>query len=154
VTARTGQPRDGSPGRHGGLGGQASRRRPIGSAPPCPDTRHLDALLLHEFQHVKLHGLIDMYDLFDPSDVRRMPVPWRPDPRPVEGVLHGAYAHLALAHLWRSRGDSGRVEYLRLRDWVSKAAEALVRAGSLTPDGELFVALMFAAARDHPGSGP
>lgn len=114
------------------------------------DAARMDALLLHEFQHVKLHALIDMYDLFDPSDVRRMRVPWRPDPRPVEGVLHGAYAHLALAHLWRSRGESGRIEYLRFRDWVSEAAEALAKAGSLTPDGERFVAVMFDAARDEP----
>ncbi len=141
------------PGHAGNRG--ATARQAFGSvAVALPrDPGHLDALLLHEFQHVKLHALIDMYDLFDPTDVRRMPVPWRPDPRPVEGVLHGTYAHLALAHLWRSRGESGGVEYLKFRDWVSEAAETMAKAGSLTPDGERFVALMLAAARDNPGPG-
>lgn len=56
-----------------------------------------------------------------------------------------------LAHLWRSRGTPGRAEYLRLRDWVSDAVDALGKAGSLTPAGKHFVELMLAAARDDPG---
>jgi hypothetical protein len=60
---------------------------------------------------------------------------------------------LALAHLWLSRGAPGSIEYLRFRDGVSETAEALAKAGSLTPDGERFVALMFAAVRDDQDPG-
>jgi uncharacterized protein len=107
----------------------------------------LDELILHEFQHVKLHALLDLHDLFDPADRRRLPVPWRDDPRPVEGILHGAYAHLALTHLHRSRGPAGRDLYLRYRSWVCDAAVTLSATGALTGDGERFVAGMHAAAQ-------
>jgi uncharacterized protein len=106
----------------------------------------LEELILHEFQHVKLHALLDLYDLFDPADRRLLRVPWRDDPRPVEGILHGAYAYLALMHLHRSRGPAGRDLYLRYRTWVCEAAIALSATGALTSDGERFVAGMRTAA--------
>jgi uncharacterized protein len=105
----------------------------------------LGELLLHEFQHVKFNALLDMYQLFDPSYTGRLRVPWREDPRPVEGALHGTYAFLALTHLRRSRGRDGRAEYLRLRSWVGSVTEALTATGALTRDGERFVAGMIAA---------
>lgn len=110
------------------------------------DSGHLDELLLHEFQHVKLNGLLDLYDLFDPKDPRRLRVPWRDDPRPIEGALHGTYAYLALVHLWRSRGPAKRELYDRHRSWVCQAASDLVAMGALTAAGERFVAGMHAAA--------
>jgi uncharacterized protein len=106
----------------------------------------LDALLLHEFQHVKLNALLDLYDLFDASDGRRLRVPWRPDPRPVEGALHGAYAHLATTHLLRSSGPTTREPYLGHRSWVCRTSDALLASGVLTAAGERFVARMHAAA--------
>jgi uncharacterized protein len=108
-------------------------------------------LLLHEFQHVKFNAVLDLYDLFDPAYQGRLRVPWREDPRPVEGLLHGTYAFLALTHLRRSRGRAGLVDYLLLRSWVCDASEALSATGALTPDGERFVAGM-AAALDGGGS--
>lgn len=83
-----------------------------------PDSRDLDALLLHEFQHVKLNALLDMHTLFHPAYTQRLHVPWRKDPRPVEGVLHGTYAYLAMAHLRKSEGPEARAEYLQYRSWV------------------------------------
>jgi uncharacterized protein len=106
----------------------------------------LDELLLHEFQHVKLHALAHLQDLFDTKDARRLKVPWRPDARPVEGVLHGLYAHLALAHLARSRGQAQRDRYLRYQAWVCDVSADLAATGALTPLGERFVAGMHAAA--------
>jgi uncharacterized protein len=105
-------------------------------------------LLLHEFQHVKFNAVLDLYELFDPAYRGRLRVPWREDPRPAEGALHGTYAFLALAHLRRSQG---RADYLRLRSWVCGASEALSATCALTPDGERFVAGM-AAALDGGGS--
>ncbi len=86
-----------------------------------------------------------MYELFDPSYTQRLRVPWREDPRPVEGALHGTYAFLALTHLRRSQGRASHAEYLRLRSWVGSVAEALSATGALTRDGERFVGGMAAA---------
>ncbi|GIE07131.1 hypothetical protein Adu01nite_84810 [Paractinoplanes durhamensis] len=97
-------------------------------------------LMVHEFQHVKLGALADHVDLYDPGFQARFRVGWRPDPRPVEGVLHGAYAHLAVAELWRSRpGEPAREKYLHYRDWTAEAAETLLASGALTGSGERFV---------------
>jgi len=108
------------------------------------DVETLSGLLIHEMQHVKLTALCDLFDLFDREDRRRFPVPWRADPRPVEAVLHGTYAHLALADLWRSRsartphGEARRL-FLMYRSWVDKGIDALLNVGTLTPHGERFV---------------
>jgi uncharacterized protein len=108
------------------------------------DVGKLSELLVHEMQHVKLTALSDLFDLFDRSDDTMFAVPWRADPRPAEGALHGTYAHLAIAELWRSRSrrtsaaEAHRL-FLMYRSWVENAIEALLTAGALTPQGERFV---------------
>ena len=108
------------------------------------DPGSLGELLLHEMQHVKLGALIAMYDLFEPDDGSRYSVPWRPDPRPFEGALHGAYAHLGVAELWRIRvlaapDERAEKRYRTYRCWVEGALETLLAAGRLRPLGERFV---------------
>jgi len=115
------------------------------------DTDMLGELLVHEMQHAKLSALCDLFDLFDPSDGTMFRVPWRPDLRPVEGVLHGTYAHLAVAELWRSRSEhrpdgKARDAYLMYRTWVDNAIEDLLNSGALTPQGKHFVDGMCATA--------
>jgi uncharacterized protein len=112
------------------------------------DPAGFEEMLVHEFQHAKLFGLCDLYELVDKADTQRLRVPWRQDPRPVEGVLHGTYAHLALAQLNWSRGAAGRLAWLRYRTWVCDACEALYETKALTRDGERFVAGILAAAQD------
>ena len=73
-----------------------------------PDDATLAVLLVHEVQHLKLSAVLDVCDLFDRDDTRTLGVPWRDDPRPVEGVLHGVYAHLAVADVWRPPPRPGR----------------------------------------------
>jgi uncharacterized protein len=112
----------------------------------------LAELLLHEFQHVKLNALLDLCRLFEPSCRSRLRVPWRQDPRPVEGVLHGLYAYLAVTHLHRSRGQSARASYLRFRSWVADAAaELLGIEDALTPAGRRFVTGLATAAESGGG---
>ncbi|MEV4756104.1 FxsB family cyclophane-forming radical SAM/SPASM peptide maturase [Micromonospora sp. NPDC049559] len=103
----------------------------------------LAVLLVHEFQHVKLGAVLDLCDLVDPTERVRLVVPWRPDPRPVEGVLQGTYAHLAIAEIWRARpGDVAAERFRMYRDWTAGAVEALLATGGLTGDGERFVRRM------------
>jgi uncharacterized protein len=125
----------------------ATARRAFGAvAVALPaDPRYLDELLVHEFQHAKLFALCDLYELYDITDTQLLSVPWRPDPRPVDGVLHGVYAHLALAQLSRSRGAAGHDSWLRYESWVRRACDALWETEALTPDGERFVTGMLAA---------
>lgn len=108
------------------------------------DVDALSELLLHEMQHVKLAALCNLVELFDRTDGRRFPVSWRPDRRPVEGLLHGTYAHLAVAELWRSRtrrwpDGAARQLFLRYRSWVEEAIETLLNSGTLMPAGDRFV---------------
>lgn len=112
------------------------------------EARAADELLIHEFQHVKLNGLLDMYELFDATSTERLRVPWRDDPRPVEGALHGIYAHLAVSHYWQARGAAHRQKYLRYRSWVRDAADALAATGVLSKQGERFVAGMVRGTED------
>jgi uncharacterized protein len=130
----------------GGLRQSGTARQAFGAvAVALPDDPgSLCELLLHEMQHVKLTALGDLFDMFDRADDRRFRVPWRGDARPVEGVLHGTYAYLAVAELWRSRATAapdGQVldRYRTYRSWVEDAIETLLHAGSLLPAGERFV---------------
>ncbi|MEH0827870.1 MULTISPECIES: FxsB family cyclophane-forming radical SAM/SPASM peptide maturase [unclassified Micromonospora] len=110
---------------------------------PAPDDAALAVLLVHEVQHLKLHAVLDVCDLFDRHDRRRLNVPWRADPRPVEGVLHGTYAHLAVADVWRRRpGGVAAAAYRRYRDWTDGALGALLDLGALTAAGERFAQRM------------
>jgi uncharacterized protein len=109
----------------------------------------LSELLVHEMQHVKLAGLCVLFDLFDRTDRALFRVPWRPDPRPVEGFLHGTYAHLALAELWRSRSrrtadPAARRLSRKYQSWVAEAIDVLLGAPALLPPGQRFVNGMLA----------
>ena len=106
--------------------------------------------LVHEFQHIKLCGLLDMVTLIGPCE-ERVYAPWRPDPRPAVGLLHGLYAHLGIARFWSVQRDvasepdailRAQVAFERWRRTIEPAASTLERTGCLTPAGEQFVALL------------
>jgi uncharacterized protein len=120
----------------------------IGAALPA-DPVTLALLLMHEFQHVKLGAVLDLYDLFDPDDKRLFHAPWRKDPRPLEGLLQGTYAHLAVSEFWRVRAGLGEYDeaeaaerYERWRAHTAAAIETLANSGSLTPLGMRFAGQM------------
>jgi uncharacterized protein len=116
------------------------------------DPGSMSELLLHEMQHVKLAALGDLYDLVDRADGSRFLVPWRSDARPIEGLLHGTYAHLAIAELWRFRARAAPhgpapERYRTYRSWVEDAIDTMLNAGSLLPAGERFVEGMRATVK-------
>jgi uncharacterized protein len=102
----------------------------------------LAMLLIHEFQHGKLGALLDLCDLFDVDSGVRVTVGWRPDPRPIEGVLQGVYAHAAVADVYRARlgrdADTDRL-YAKYHQWTVSALADLRATGGLTLLGEDFV---------------
>ncbi|WP_042412844.1 FxsB family cyclophane-forming radical SAM/SPASM peptide maturase [Streptacidiphilus anmyonensis] len=123
-----------------------------------PDTdEYLALLLVHEFQHVKLGAIFDVDDLFDRRDTRTYCAPWRPDPRPFEGLFQGTYAHIAVVEYWGARTSElvetgagaeavahARGEYERWLRHTFDAVLTLAGSGSLTAQGERFVAAMHA----------
>ncbi|MET9344403.1 FxsB family cyclophane-forming radical SAM/SPASM peptide maturase [Nonomuraea sp. NPDC003804] len=124
----------------GGATSSASRHAFGAIATTLPDEgESLALLLLHEFQHVKLGAVLDLFDLFDARDARLFYAPWRDDPRPLEGLLQGAYAHLAVTDFWRRRDARA---FARWRADTAVAVETLLGAGTLTPLGMTFVAGM------------
>jgi HEXXH motif-containing protein len=115
----------------------------------------LAAALVHEVQHGKLAALSDLVRLHTADPEPRHRVPWRPDPRPFEGVLQGAYAHLALADWWARAsfaGVTGAWEaHARYRRQVAAVLPDLVGSAHLTPAGREFTLAMAATER---GFGP
>jgi uncharacterized protein len=110
------------------------------------DAATLALLLMHEFQHVKLGAVLDMVDLYDRQHAGLYYAPWRPDLRPLEGLLQGTYAHLAVSDFWRARrhGVTGQseVQFALWRKHTAEAIDSLSGSQALTPLGMRFVAGM------------
>jgi uncharacterized protein len=122
----------------------------VGVALPA-DGEALALLLVHEFQHVKLGAMLDIFDLCDPDAAGRLfYAPWREDPRPVEALLQGAYAHLGVTDYWRARryraeGPDAFVAAERFARWralTAEAIETLGNSGALTDPGLRMVTQM------------
>jgi uncharacterized protein len=124
----------------------------IGAALPISEDI-LALLMMHEFQHVKLGAILDLFDLCDNSDQRLFYAPWRDDPRPLEALLQGTYAHIAVTDFWRARrhylsgppAEAAAVQFARWRTQTAEAIGTLAASGSLTPLGVRFVDGMRAA---------
>lgn len=133
----------------------ATARKAFGSVGIArPNTGdELALLLIHEFQHVKLGALLDLFDLFDPTDTRLYDVSWRDDKRPLEALLQGTYAHAAVTDVWRARRLRGEpadgsvsartagAQFVFWRDRTLQAVDVLIGSKSLTPLGERLVEL-------------
>jgi HEXXH motif-containing protein len=124
------------------------------SWPPDPVT--LAETLIHEFQHVKLCGLMDMVPMVE-SRGDRVYAPWRQDPRPAGGLLQGIYAHLGIVRFWAAQRhvETSPDEILRaqvhLARWgpaVDLAVQTLLETGCLTPDGTRFAKLLRTQGRE------
>jgi hypothetical protein len=106
--------------------------------------------LVHEFQHIKLCGLMDMLPLIEPSDERGY-APWRDDPRPMGGILQGVYAFTGIVRFWDAQRHletepdgilRASVLYERWRLAIELVAGPLLDKGFLTADGARFVTVL------------
>lgn len=86
----------------------------------------------------------------------RYPAPWRKDPRPLEGLLQGTYAHLAVSEFWRVRaglGESDQAEaakrYEHWRAHTAAGIETLANSDLLAPPGMRFASQMRIAIVAH-----
>jgi HEXXH motif-containing protein len=127
-------------------------------ASPPADGQALAVALVHEFQHAKLGALLDLLPLHDDSTEARYYAPWRDDPRPLGGLLHGAYAFLGVADFWRvqriasgGRSEFAQFEFVRWWERVRRVLDVIVESGRLTPEGIDFVGGMRATLERWPG---
>jgi len=120
--------------------------------PTGPDA--LALLLICGFQQMKLGAVLDLYDLFDPSDNRLFASPWGEGKQRLEDLFRDAYGHLAGSEFWHTRGlhmtggaaESARDHFLQWQADTAEAIETLMDSGSLTPLGTSFVGEMRHAA--------
>jgi HEXXH motif-containing protein len=103
--------------------------------------------LIHEFQHAKLCALIDLRPLFNRDAKTLFYAPWRPDPRPVGGLLHGIYAHMGVSDFWRARRRVAspnerlvaEIEFTRWLHQTLGSATRLQDHEELTAEGRWFL---------------
>ncbi|MFD3943672.1 aKG-HExxH-type peptide beta-hydroxylase [Streptomyces sp. NPDC058579] len=116
--------------------------------------------LVHEIHHSKLATLHELVPLYRQSRAAVHRVGWRPDARPIGGVLQGAYAHLALTDLWRRaataqalprpwRSSAGQ-QFDHIHDQVGEALVILLESDELTNEGREFAQQM---RRHHASLG-
>jgi HEXXH motif-containing protein len=112
------------------------------SPPPSPVIGA--AAIAHELRHAQLAAVMDLFALVEPEDGRYYAA-WRPDPRPVHGLLHGVYAHLGLSAFWATEarsagpGSEAEVQLARWRRGAHEGAHTLLDQAKLTPLGRRFV---------------
>ncbi|WP_405938807.1 HEXXH motif-containing putative peptide modification protein [Streptomyces sp. NBC_00726] len=104
--------------------------------------------LVHELQHTKLAALCALVPLHHEDATPRHFAPWRPDPRPFDGLLQGAYSHLALADYWQrfalharrvAHRDPAWAEHARCRQQVGAVLPVLAGSAALTAEGRTLV---------------
>ena len=101
--------------------------------------------VVHELQHSKLNALLDLVPLQKPDADRLCYAPWRRDPRPLGGLLHGIYAFTGVAEFWRARWSRTRAPEAAFmaahhREQVRAAVASLGAAPELTDLGARFLA--------------
>ncbi|MFS4104809.1 aKG-HExxH-type peptide beta-hydroxylase [Streptomyces sp. PD-S100-1] len=131
------------------------------SRPVC--ARAFAETLVHEMQHSKLLAVTHLVDLLTPAGPDEPPrlhyAPWRDDPRPLPGLLHGTYAFLSVARFWAVEAAAERdpeeryraqVRCARWRGAAARAADVILTDGAdrLTPTGRRFVTAMAHALAD------
>ncbi|MGH3759000.1 HEXXH motif domain-containing protein [Actinophytocola sp.] len=111
------------------------------------DPASLAAILVHEFNHIVLGGVLHLIRLHDDDPRMRFYAPWRDDPRPLDRVLQGVYAHVGVAEFWRAmshvdgRPDQRRAatEFAFWRGQTWRALTAIRGDATLTEAGHRFV---------------
>ena len=121
-----------------------------------PDDLTLAEMLVHECQHLKLCALLDLFPMVEDDGPGWYYAPWRDDPRPIRGLLQGAFAFFGVTRFWRQQRDRGpagqvlrgHVEFARRRAETLTVTCTLLDSGELTGTGARFVTRMHARLLD------
>ncbi|WP_405684599.1 aKG-HExxH-type peptide beta-hydroxylase [Streptomyces sp. NBC_00057] len=118
----------------------------LSSKPATP--AYFASTLVHELQHTKLAALGALVPLHHEDATPRHFAPWRSDPRPFDGLLQGAYSHIALADYWQrfalgaqrvTHRDLAWAEHARCREQVGAVLPVLAGSAALTREGRMLV---------------
>ncbi|SPL91374.1 Transcriptional regulator [[Actinomadura] parvosata subsp. kistnae] len=121
-----------------------------------PDAVIMAVTLAHEVRHVKLAALMDLVPLVESAPPRYY-APWRDDPRPPLGLLHGTYAFTGVAAFWSRQRHAetspraalkAHTEFARWRQAAMETVQLLAEGGHLTPLGRGFVAGLAGTLRE------
>lgn len=118
-----------------------------------PDASVMVEAVVHEYHHQKLNALMNLDSIIEgPTSEARFYSPWRRDPRPLTGLLHGAYVFQAVLEFWTRFFDADipllHEERVRQRMYlISKqveiALDSLTNAADLSPIGEMLIRGMY-----------
>ncbi|WP_157968732.1 aKG-HExxH-type peptide beta-hydroxylase [Streptomyces geranii] len=139
----------------GGTSVSSAARRAYGAVALSPpgDPVLLALTLVHEFLHVQLGALLDLVPLHGPPTPARYDAPWRPDPRPLDALLQGTYAHLGVCDFWHTElaaaepDPRAEQEHTTWYGHTRTAVDTLLRSGELLPPGRRFAERMRHALR-------
>ena len=119
--------------------------------------------LVHECRHNILYAIQEVDPLVQPGQQETVQSPWRPDQRPLSGLLHGAFVFDGVCRLYRAmitdsslsprnlRAAAKRlIEQARL---LGEAAETLRCASTFTKAGQQLAALLTESANEHLAAG-
>ncbi|MEU4527204.1 HEXXH motif domain-containing protein [Micromonospora ureilytica] len=100
------------------------------------DAPELAVTLVHEFQHIKLGGLLHLTPLLTAEPAHRLYAPWRDDPRPLGGLLQGVYAFVGITEFWRayrlrSEGATAALAHFEFARWRRQVWATLRRIREL-----------------------
>jgi HEXXH motif-containing protein len=109
------------------------------------DPAQVAATLVHEFQHIRLGGIQHLATLHVDDPRERLYAPWRDDPRPIGGVLHGIYAFFGVTAFWRALAAAepdNALASFEFALWRAATWRTLLEVHhdeSLTPTGRRFL---------------
>jgi uncharacterized protein len=104
--------------------------------------------LVHEFEHSKLSGILDLIPLYRPDGTELHHAPWRKDPRPTSGLIQGVFAFLRVAETWHKfraipgLTETATAEFAAIREQVRVGYRSLTASAELTETGVRFVTAM------------
>ncbi len=131
------------------------------AAPGTGGPATLAAALVHEFQHIRLGGLLQLVRLHDDDRTQRLYAPWREDPRPLGGLVHGVYAFFGVSAFWRALSRArpeDRLAAFEFAHWRAQAwqtLEVIRDDAALTEAGRRFLdelAVVFEPWQTEPGT--
>ncbi|VVJ15748.1 Uncharacterised protein [Amycolatopsis camponoti] len=143
----------------------ASTGEAFGSAviaePEAEEPATLAAALVHEFQHIRLGGLLQLARLHDDDRTERLYAPWREDPRPLSGLVHGVYAFFGVSAFWRALSRAhpedrlAAFEFAHWRAQTWQTLESIRNDAALTDAGRRFLdelATVLGPWQNEPGA--
>ncbi|WP_233223292.1 HEXXH motif domain-containing protein [Amycolatopsis sp. CA-128772] len=101
----------------------------------------LAAALVHEFQHIRLGGIQHLVRLSEDDKRQRIYAPWRDDPRPIAGVIHGIFAFFGVTLFWRAKAQAtpedrlAAFEFALWRTETWRTLQSIRRDAALTSAG-------------------